>query len=1112
MAGFNLGTAAGQITVDGGGASAGFNVARSAANVFFDAVTSKVNQVERLGDRLTKVGATGVAGFGVAVKAASGFEAQMSAVEAVSGATGKEMDALSKKALQLGKDTSFSATEAGSAMEELVKAGLSVDDVLNGAADATVALAAAGGVSLPEAATIASNAMNQFELSAKDMPKVADLIAGAANASAIDVGDFGFSLSQAGAVANLTGLKFEDLAVAIAEMGNAGIKGSDAGTSIKTFLTNLIPTTDQQINKFQELGLYTVNTGNAMRELAEKGIKPANLEFDTILGTLEKYVAAQGGAKIGTNKNRKAALELGQQMGVLHNSFFKANGEAKSMRDIQEVLGKATNGLTKEQKLQTLEILFGSDAIRAAAVFAKEGAAGYDKMAASMGKVKAADVAKTRLDNLKGSVEQLKGSLETAQIIIGQVFLPIIRRIVDSISAAIDVFNNLPEGVQKAIAIFLGLGSVMTLATGLIIKLGFVLGPLLAHMLGLRAIQAVFGIFRTGFAVWRGGAGAAAALAASGSTAALIYTRVSRAVQAFIVWGRRFVVLSRAMGAAWAFITGPIGLIILAVIALGVILYKTFDPFKELVDGVARAIKEGFLASVEYVKEAWQAIVDGFTGVGDATSGFMGFMNQVGEAVRFVWDILVAMTGWFISNLMPVLKQAGETIMASLGEAWKTISKSVQEDLMPALTRMGETFTTVVLPALKELWGALQPLAPVFKIIGAVILGILVAPLLTLYGILIILIPIIVAVGSAFIEGFVNVVTAAVTAVIGYISGFIDVISGMIKVFVGLFTGDWGMMWEGIKQITSGAWKMITSIFTGAWGVIKGVVMGLVKGIIAFFTTLWDVLVGHSIVPDMITAIIRVFQSMPGALYNIIKTMVTNLIKFMLDMGVKMVNNVSNAISAVVKWFAGLPGRTMSAIGSLVGSMGRAANSWGKAVKDAVVNKFTDVVNWFKGLPAKIKSALGSLGNLLGQAGRNLIQGFINGIKNMFGSVKSTLGGLTDSLTSWKGPESLDKILLRQNGKLIIDGLIRGFDDKEPEVKAWLQALTKAIPDAGPGGYMESSDAAGYARVAAYERKQAAMDRQSSKTITTNIYNPSAEKASNSVAKKLRDMSSAGVI
>lgn len=331
-------------------------------------------------------GALLAAGFVAAVSTTAKFEARLSAVQAVSNATAGEMDLLRDKALQLGADTAFSASESASAMEELVKAGLSVEDVLNGAADATVALAAAGGVELTTAAEIAANAMNVFALSAEDMPKIADLVAGAANASAIDVADFAMSLQQSGAVANLVGLDFEDLALAITAMGNAGIKGSDAGTSLKTFFMRLEPSTAKSTSMMERLGIITEETGN---------------------------------------------------------KFFDAAGNAKDMADISGVLADALAGQTREQKLATLNTLFGSDAIRAAAVIADEGAAGFDKLGTALGSISAAEIAEIRLDNLAGDIEKLSGSFETLLITSGSLFTDVLRSLVQGATSLVDALAQI---------------------------------------------------------------------------------------------------------------------------------------------------------------------------------------------------------------------------------------------------------------------------------------------------------------------------------------------------------------------------------------------------------------------------------------------------------------------------------------------------------------------------------------------------------------------------------------------------------------------------------------------------------------------------------------------
>lgn len=339
--------------------------------------------------------AAGAYGLYKASQAASEFETRISAVGAVSGASAAELDTLRAKSLQLGADTSFSASESAGAIEELVKAGLSVPDVMNGAADATVALAAAGEIDLTQAATIASNALNAFKLTAADLPNVADTIAGAANTSAIDVEELGLSMQQASAVASLVGLSLEDTATAIGLLGDAGIRGSDAGTSLKTMLQRLTPQTKAQAEAMSELGLLTEE---------------------------------------GTSR------------------FFDQSGEVKSLAEVADLLQGALAGMGREQQIATLQTLFGTDAIRAAAIVAGEGAAGVNEFSTAMGAIDAEDVAAQRLDNLAGDFEQLGGSIETLLIKGGTPFNTWLRELVQAGTAATDWLADPPEGFTDWLA------------------------------------------------------------------------------------------------------------------------------------------------------------------------------------------------------------------------------------------------------------------------------------------------------------------------------------------------------------------------------------------------------------------------------------------------------------------------------------------------------------------------------------------------------------------------------------------------------------------------------------------------------------------------------------
>ncbi len=317
-----------------------------------------------------------VTGLGVAITKAMEFEKQMSSIKAVTGATAEEMQSMSKTALQLGKDTSFSALEAAQGIEELAKGGVSATDIMDGAAKAALNLAAAGGVPVAEAAALAANAMSLFNIEGKDMASVVDQIAGFANATTGSVSDMKFALAAVGGVAVTAGQDFDQVATALGVMGKAGKLGSDAGTSLKAMMLNLIPTTEKQSEAMRDLGLMTNEVGN---------------------------------------------------------NFLNADGSFKDLRDISEELHTATKDLTEGQKLLNLEMMFGSDGMIAATLLAEKGAEGFDEMAEAMGKVSAEAVAAERLNNLAGVLEQIGGSVETAAIQLGTAFLPVLKEAAEAL-------------------------------------------------------------------------------------------------------------------------------------------------------------------------------------------------------------------------------------------------------------------------------------------------------------------------------------------------------------------------------------------------------------------------------------------------------------------------------------------------------------------------------------------------------------------------------------------------------------------------------------------------------------------------------------------------------
>lgn len=321
-----------------------------------------------------------------AVKTAGEFDQTMRTMAAVAGVPGPELKKLGELAKQMGRDTVFSANDAAESMLNLSKAGISAADIAGGALQATLSLAAAGGLDLGNAAVIAANAMHTFGLEGRDAGKIADALAGAANASSADVSDLAMALSQGGLAAHAAGLSIEETTAVLAAFADAGLRGSDAGTSLKTFLLNLVPNTKAATNAMADLGL----------------------------------------------------------------KFTDLAGNMLPISNISEQLRLKTKDLSAEQKTLALQTIFGTDAYRAALVLSEQGAAGLDKYRSATSKVgTAAEVADARMKGWAGTWEQFKGSVETAALSIGQVIIPAITPLVDKVKDLADAFSGLTVKQQE---------------------------------------------------------------------------------------------------------------------------------------------------------------------------------------------------------------------------------------------------------------------------------------------------------------------------------------------------------------------------------------------------------------------------------------------------------------------------------------------------------------------------------------------------------------------------------------------------------------------------------------------------------------------------------------
>jgi hypothetical protein len=465
-------------------------------------------QMQSVGSEITQTFGTAFlaigAGLGVSAKKAMDFESQMSAVKSVLAPDEVNQfgGALENLAIKLGAETKYSALEAAQGIEELIKAGVKTTDIINGGLDGALSLATAGGLELADAAEIASTALNAFKDDNLTVMRAADLLAGAANASATSVGELKFGLSSVGAVASGVGLSFKDTTTALAVFAQNGLKGQDAGTSLKTMLMNLTPKTKAQTDAFDSLNLGTSNAAAGYKYLKDHGITPLSSTVTDVNEELHKLSERQAGAGASASKVADKYAKLAKQSGFASSAFYDQNGNLKSMSEISGILQKSLSGLNSEQRQSTLYTMFGSDAIRAANILYKEGAIGITTMADSMEKIKSADVAAQKLDNVKGRIEQLKGAVETASISIGQGLLPTIDKIVAGVQNMTDGFNALSPELQQTIVKTALVGAGVT---GLVAAFGVTLAVTGAAITGFGALTTAFGV-ATGSAGVLGGA------------------------------------------------------------------------------------------------------------------------------------------------------------------------------------------------------------------------------------------------------------------------------------------------------------------------------------------------------------------------------------------------------------------------------------------------------------------------------------------------------------------------------------------------------------------------------------------------------------------------------
>lgn len=442
----NVGQAVGYLDLDTSGFQRGFKSALQDLRTFNDNSATATTKLGALGSTFQSVGSAmtknltvPIAGAGVAVAGvAAKFESAMSEVAAISGASGDELQALTDKAQEMGATTKFSASESAAALKYMAMAGWDTEAMLNGI-NGVMQLAAASGEDLASTSDIVTDAMTAFGLSADQSTRFADVLAQTANRSNTSVALMGETFKYVAPVAGALGYSIEDTSVAIGLMANSGIKGSQAGTSLKNVLTNLAKPTDQVQSYMNKLNIsLTDSAGN---------VKPLN-----------------------------------QLLNEMRDGF---------------------NGLTEAEKAEYAAGIAGKEGMSGLLAIVNSSQTDFDNLTEAINNSGGAaqNVADVMMDNLGGQLTILKSTLEGIAISFGNILLPTVKKVVESLQGFLTWLNELTDGQKQLVVtiamvvaaigpVLLIIGKLITAVTN-VIKVVNLLTPAFAALNAVMAANPV---------------------------------------------------------------------------------------------------------------------------------------------------------------------------------------------------------------------------------------------------------------------------------------------------------------------------------------------------------------------------------------------------------------------------------------------------------------------------------------------------------------------------------------------------------------------------------------------------------------------------------------------
>ena len=852
------------------------NVNAELARAPFDEYAAKA---EKVGGTLTSVGqkllplSTSIAGLGVAaVKTTADFDSEMSKVSAISGATGTDLDKLRGKAREMGAKTKFSASEAAQGMQYMAMAGWKTQDMMDGL-EGIMNLAAASGEDLASTSDIVTDALTAFGLSAKDSSHFSDILAAASSNANTNVSMMGETFKYAAPVLGSLGYTAEDAALAIGLMANAGIKSSQAGTSLRGAITNLAKPTD------------------------------------TVAAAMDKY-------------------------GI---SLTDSSGKMLSLRELMEQLRQKLGGLSEAEQAQAAAALFGKNAMSGMLAIINGSDKDFEKLAGAIDNCDGSSekMANTMNDNLQGQITILMSQLQELAISFGEILMPKIRDIVTHIQNFVDKLNAMDEGQKETILrigmfvaalapMLMGLGKVITfsanvsralgtLSAGLVKAggfsgvftkaLGLITSPAAIVVGAIAAITAVIihlwntneDFRNTITAIWQKikdafttfAAGISERLSALGITFSDVTSAIKTIWDGFCnllapVLEAAFNTIAIALQTAFNVIRG-IWDVFSAVFsgdwsgaweAVKGIFSSVWDGLKEYFSTIIGAVKGVADVFLGWFGTNWETVWNGvktfFEGIWNGISSFFeGIWNGISTFCTTVWNGIVTNVTAFCTTVHDTISTIFNAVKDVVSNVWETIKNVVQVAIMFIVEVIKAAFELITVP-FRFIWeNCRDTIISVWETIKS-------------------------AVQTAinFVKD--NIITPVMNAISTTITTVWNTIKKTFTTVINAIKSAVQTAWNFMKDsVITPVMNGIKTVITTVWNAIKTAVQTVVNAIKTTVQTVFNA------VKTTVTTIWNAIKTGTSTAWNAVKTAVTTPINAAKSAVTSAINGIKSTISSV---------------------------------------------------------------------------------------------------------------------------------------------------------------------------------------------------------------------